>query len=612
MLKKIILIVIIIICFKNKSYAANNDKNMLLVLDNIDYEIINELIVDYNCSIGLMNACIENYFKDIDLDSYFMTIASGEKIKAKRQLDNILTLSKICNANHKKLKYIGKGKSSILIDKDYISMEEKEGLDIIYRKEWLIEKIDNFFHDGDLLIVDLDIDNIEERKEVFKDILSIYNRRANILIISQGVPQKFRVRFNKTIVPVLYIDKHKEGGILTSDSTKRIGIISILDLFPTIIKNMGISTTNITRGSPIYTIKGNPNRWESIFLNSVGMNIIKYIIYGVFVFIQSTVIVRYLLNNGYKYIDVFLVNTCQMAIFISLVMGIIIKNLDIYIYLSTVFFVSIGWSFYSRRSIGNMFDLLSVFTNLIILYGVFFNIEMLYRSFIGYNNILAGGRFYGLNNDILGVLLGTSIITIFYIKKYIDNKFFSKMIIICYIAIIYIALSSRFGANFGGYLTAIFSTVFVISKFIFKRRNKISSIVFLIILVGILVFVNIYLDYISYDIGYMGRFISRIKEIGSQEIVDMVIIKAKQVLFMIIVPPWSITFLVHIFFILNLYRKSYKQHINLSYIDISFFVIMFFSLLLNDTGVTTFFYINTYYLTYKIDMQMKDHTFKIN
>jgi len=249
-------------------------------------------------------------------------------------------------------------------------------------------------------------------------------------------------------------------------------------------------------------------------------------------------------------------------------------------------------------------EIFSIATNITILFAIFFKPEIIYNSYIGYNNIVAGGRFYGINNEAMGVLLVTSIISYFAFKNRIKNKLVVILALIIYFLIIITALSSGFGANMGGYLTSIAIFLMMLYVVLFNKRMNIKNFLLLLGIGVAIFFINIYIDLNSTSISHTGSLINRINILGFSELYEMIMKKAKQLLLMIIVPPWSIIFGCQIYFVMRFYRERriFIEERRLIEPDVVKKIFIIFAtsvvaLVINDTGVIAFVYINTYLIT---------------
>ena len=172
-----------------------------------------------------------------------------------------------------------------------------------------------------------------------------------------------------------------------------------------------------------------------------------------------------------------------------------------------------------------------------------------------------------------------------------------------------LAFSSSYGSNVGGYITCIILLLLSVYFVIFEKgiEKKDITIGILVIATGILI--NIGIDLNGNEISHLGKTVFRIKSLGVMEIIYMVVLKIKQLLFMLIVPPWSIIFISQIFYIFKYYKDKrdvfyYKKN-NILYLEKLFKISLitgFVGLLINDTGVIAFVYIITYLMAFESNL----------
>ncbi|AFS77705.1 hypothetical protein Curi_c06320 [Gottschalkia acidurici 9a] len=599
----------------------------MVVLDELDFEK-SEKIINDKLSMGLLSCKTGDSHKSSSEESLFMTIATGRRVsipnntfktikkvkekgviedydEIKRSLDakyssfskHIDFLGDTLKKNKKKTSYIGNSSESLIIsDKNgEIDYWEKE---VNYNIDWLKTNTEKMLNRSDVLLVSFNVNNSEERIRLLEEYLKSISRH-NVMVFPKTVSGDMDYRLNSTIVPILYSENNNNVGILTSKSTKRLGVITNLDIFPTIISYYDINMSS-SIGNEIEVVEKSNllEKNKEIFKEFLNLNIIKYVFHGLLTVIQVYIVYSYLHKNKDRNKLKFLVAIIPMSILISLVLGLFHLHTSIVLYLTIVLGLSILLIPYLYSKNIRVVETLSVLTNVIILLGVFLKPSMLYNSFIGYNSIIAGGRFYGFNNEIMGVLMITSAITYFFVRDILKNSIISNIFLISYIPIVIISLSGRFGANFGGYLTSIaLFLVLIYLSILNKKANKKSLLTLIAIGIGILC-VNLYFD-IRNDAGsHAGKLLERVRLLGYYEFIDMIIKKLKQLIYMTIVPPWCIIFISQIYFMIKKFRQIERSKLTKG---LTMFIISIVALIVNDTGVVAFVYMNAYLIGLMIE-----------
>jgi len=258
------------------------------------------------------------------------------------------------------------------------------------------------------------------------------------------------------------------------------------------------------------------------------------------------------------------------------------------------------------------YEVFPILTNLLLIAAVFIRPELIYHTFFGFNNIITGGRFYGLNNESMAILLTTSVITFYRIKDKIKSKIVNLAILVLYFSTILLALTDKYAANFGGFLTSI--AVFIMLIFTLLLENKINkkSIITWICFGMFIFIIGLTIELKNNPNGHIIDLYLRIKNLGIYELVDMVLKKIKQLLLITISPPWSIIFIGQLYFIrkftLNnkaLIEKAKKKYPNIESELLIIFIGSILVFALNDTGVIAFVYMNTYLIRKLIYLKSK-------
>ncbi|MTI47491.1 MAG: hypothetical protein FH761_06600 [Firmicutes bacterium] len=651
--EKRILILLVILIFFQSSYSDSNKeilskkysnknkpKTIVIVVNKLDYSAAS-IITSDNGAIGIINNRTESLYKKDSVESYYMTMATGRRVSIKSGLfesvrkdslgrlkvegfnkiysellknnemikNNFIMLGDFLDKKEISIGYIGQDASSLLAaNKDGIIQNGINSID--YNENWLIKNTGKILEKVDVLVIGFDLNNEEGRIQLLNRYIQHFDK-SNILVMAEDISEDMSKKFNNTLSLLIMKPFNKKTGLIYSSTTKRKGIITNLDIFPHIASIYGLENKSLI-GNEL-KIQASENKIKTIkkiFIKSVNLNIIKYILHFIIIILEIFLIWSIVIkgkskninNNKYRIIT----QSIVISIFITLIVAFSDLNLNIPIFIIVVTLSSWILAKYSNELKFEMMPFVDIGIYLMIQYGILFNKPFIYNSFMGYNNILAGGRFYGLNNGIVGVMLASSVLSYFHFANRIKSNIVKYILLIFIFLLNLLSVSSYYGANTGGYLTSIILILIVIyievikfKKEMFKKKGTI--ILLLIIGVG-LVFFNYYLDTVM-ELSHVGSFIDRIYSLGFNEFWDMIIKKIKQLFFMFIVPPWSIILISQIYFIIKYYVKE-RIKIRLDNeewihrckeIDI-ILITSIIGLLINDTGVITFTYMNTFVL----------------
>lgn len=610
-----IVILIITLSLASRVMAAKLPKTILVILDQFSLDLVKKLD-NHNTSAGLINNRTESIYEFDGKVSQIMTIAIGRRVKADDRLFN-----GIKKMNNDQLKIIGfdkimssiKKNSSTLIEEDFLMGEylknhgvktgyigkdstallaaDRNGIiefgvcDVKYEKEWLIDKTKKLFDKSDVMILSYDISNNTGREELLLEYLEEL-KGINVLIVSLD-----------PLSPIVYKGHEGLSGSLTSNTTNRQGVLSNLDILPHIAFIFGLNNTYyigneiniISSEEPIAILEDN-------LIQSSNLNTIKYILHGLIIVAELYLIIDWKIRKKndlliYKKI----INSILLVILLSFVLGLFKSYNNVILYLLVLILgsiiVSATLSNKNRFSRLPLVYVLSIVIYLITLYCIFLNQEILYTSFMGYNNILVGGRFYGMNNGMVGVFLATSILFYYTLRGKLKNDRLKRWIPIIILIVNLVALSGGYGANTGGYFTAIVLLVMAVYENLQKIGSRKLRILVIVGLISGLFIVNFYMDTIRQGSSHAGELILRMKDYGIIEFINIITIKINQLISMTLLSPWVIILIGQIYFI----KSNYKEIVQMKVTKVIFFISVI-GLLTNDTGVIAFVYMNTFLL----------------
>jgi len=632
-IKYIVLFILIIVLSSYATVSAEEgNKTIIVVTDKLDFELVERLNDENKMSLGLMNTRTSNVFKS-SKESYFMTIATGRRVDLKEDLFKGVTKNEsgellvqgyediISELNNKykgfsrEMDFLADTLANSGINVAYIGNDvsaliaaDKNGVihfgdnTIAYNENWMINKTDYMLETSDVLVLSYDFNDNVQRTKILTNYLNKYSE-YNVFVFPKEIAGDIDYMRNITLVPILYNDPDSTEGLLTSDSTKREGLILNMDILSELadIYNIKLTTSighkvkSISNSEVIEVCRHNLEK----YLNSI---IIKYMFHGYIVIVQLYILYDILVKkrNNYNLYSI-LMNGVIISIFLSVVLGIFNINRNIILYCTILIVSTVGLTFLLNKRKVDVIEKFSIYTNVIMLIGIYFSPDTIYNSSFGFNNVVSGGRFYGLNNEAMGVLLVTSIITFFTINKKVNHKATSILALIIYFPIIIVALSGRYAANFGGLLTSIVLFLILLYTTIFDRKITKKNMVALIAIGCSILIINLYLDINAPSGSHAGSLFTRIMTLGFFEFIDMIVKKIKQLTLMTISPPWSIIAIIQVFFVrkflikrgeLTQDTKLYsKETIENLYI---IFITSIVVLLLNDTGVVAFVYMNVY------------------
>lgn len=391
--------------------------------------------------------------------------------------------------------------------------------------------------------------------------------------------------------PLILWGKDVEHGILTSSTTKREGIVSNLDIGPTVMKFLE-APNDFMAGNPIKALKKDINLQEVIKQNQqinitskVRYNTLYYygilsmIIFslGIFFFIAK-------INLPYKFTEVIrtLFTTIIVLPNIFIILSLFkIRGILTYLFILLLLTILCFIILWKTKNIKNQILFISFFS--IILIGL----DLILKGHISKYSVLShdpiiGARYYGIGNEMVGLFLGS--ITIFSTNILEKKKKVLIPLILYIISIIFIG-HPYYGANVGGTM-ALIVTTFIYIMGLLNKDLGIKRILSMIILIVILLSIMGYIDIrFSKDITHLGKVILQIRDRGFSYLNLIFFRKILVNIKLVGRSFWTYLLFVHMIFyatVFNLYEEKNKNSLIGLMAGLSGTMAGFF---LNDSGL---------------------------
>ena len=339
----------------------------------------------------------------------------------------------------------------------------------------IVDQIHNFLDQGQIFAIDTgDLHRLDEfyrfyqedqlqslREQAIKDmdylfqsILEMMKGKDQLYILTLNAP--YSMQDEGENIPVIYhYTLENTGSLLTAPSTKRPGVVTTLDIAPTILSSYGIVATDLY-GSTMSIIE-HENHSSTILsqLNQIN-NVfnqrpftIRFFIVMTIIFVVAALVNTKLQSLPQHYFSYLVL--VSMAGPLSFLLMPLFGPLPLVIYLALFYVICIIITLLLKHLVNkpiNRMIILSGITVTSVLVDTLFNNFLQKQSILGYD-VIGGARFYGVGNEYMGVLIGGSIIATL---PLMENIKYRKWLYIIYGAIIFIMMAPFFGTNFGGTL----------------------------------------------------------------------------------------------------------------------------------------------------------------
>jgi len=363
----------------------------------------------------------------------------------------------------------------------------------------------------DLLIIDLGDTSraqdyfhltLEERREVFRhsalmqldellgELLLLHEPDDLLLVVGMQADRFLARDEGKLLAPILVYGEGFEG-LLTSATTRRRGVVANIDVTATVLKFFGLYQPEDIYGQPLTAI-AQSNSLAYLLQREKEMAAVyrtrSPLIKG---FIAVTILVL-----GFS-VAALLCKWHNLALLKLMLLMVAATPLALLVlgaipgsswFLPAWIAITLGIALVLRRmEPTKAFALLGGITALLIVADAIFGAWLQQRSILGYDAI-AGPRYYGIGNEYMGVLLGSSLLGLSGVLN--TNKVLAGLI---FGAITLLLMLPGVGANFGGALAALagFTVAVTGSKLVSNKKYRLAAALVFVAAILVLVAVNI-------------------------------------------------------------------------------------------------------------------------
>ena len=497
----------------------------------------------------------------------------------------------------------------------------------------LLQNIKNYLPLSDLLIIDLgDTTRVEMSRFATADQIVLNQRKmaierndeflgrllyhldlesTMILIICPNPHKEMLSENNFGLTPVLIHNPNQPGGLVTSSTTRRTGLITNADILPTIFSYLEADFISASNGTNIKMTANNSinmvNKELELFKN---LRAARSPLHLLFISLVLLVFVMGLWINWKKYNKFRYLNILINAVLSIPILWMFISFTG-YHSLVTVLFITLISSLGLGIIINLIFSpingifLITGLTSLLLTIDCFTGAKLMLISPLG-SDAIAGGRYYGVGNDFMGILLASSVIFITLLVYRLQLPQYARAIIGgLFLLIISTAIGHPgFGANVGGLITSLFTVgvfiLFITNRKINLRQLAIVGLLAIIGVIGVAQFDALY----SSNPSHAGKAISSLLTGGYQVFYSIIRTKLGILANTVYTSNWSIVFLVAVALLTYLWFKLNTQitllALKLPHLMSGIRILIVSTLVIfvvNDTGVIASALILTYIIS---------------
>jgi len=444
---------------------------------------------------------------------------------------------------------------------------------------------------------------LQQRKKILDDIdefignlvTEIGDENAMLIIVSPNSPES-RLDTSK-LSPLIIWNGGTFKGVLTSGTTRRIGIVANIDIAPTITNYLNASSDyfvghTITASSvnnKLGYIKELNTRVNIVSSMRVPyLNIYSFLVMLIIIIGTSAIFIRdERFHNNVKLIKASILLILALPLVFLLVAYF--KILSTTIFFIAVFFLTAGILFILRfLNYDNRAIFLLTMTYLTLIIDLLLGGKLLRFSILSYDPII-GARYFGIGNEYVGVILPVMVLlTMFYMKKTGGRRTFLLILPITTLCVSH----PNLGANVGGTISVLFASIYYL-LYTFKIKIDLKKIIFIGIIILLFVVIMGILDiYLNTNPTHLGRTFLMLVESGPMSIMSVVLRKIQMNIKLIKNSIWSkvlfVTILSEICILLKCKKQIYEMLRRNKYFSagiVSSIVGSIIGLLVNDSGV---------------------------
>ncbi|MBN2169229.1 MAG: hypothetical protein JW738_08290 [Actinobacteria bacterium] len=459
---------------------------------------------------------------------------------------------------------------------------------------------------------------IRNSDQAIGEILKSLDLSKDMVIVCTPTPSREMLSNSELLTPLVISGPgFDSGGLLESSTTKRSGIVSNFDIAPTVIEYFDIDTPGKMEGRALSETKTTTNledikkfRKTVIASSTTRKSMVRLyvisalVIISIFilcVFLRDDLVINHelfwkillliLLSGPFAYLICPVFGNAALSRSIPLVTGLCLVT-------SLAAVSTTKWKPLKETPGDGVFAsmvFISGATLFIALLDPLLSSPLMTLSAFG-SDIVIAGRYYGIGNLYMGVIVGSSLLFACLAIEVFQETFDKRWKRYLFTCSVFIIMSfflgyPKIGANVGGLITAVVASVVTLLKLEGKPLNwkKIAAGVIVVLLcVGVLILIA---SILPEQASHAGKAISRFQEAGISSIFSQAMRKLSANWSLAFVSTWRLLLLLTVFGALLLnwkFKLLRKMRLDYHYLTAGMAGMtagLVTALLLNDSGI---------------------------
>lgn len=365
----------------------------------------------------------------------------------------------------------------------------------------------------------------EKRDMILKDIDtfigdlvgSIDYENSLLMIVSPNSPED---RIDESVLsPIVLWGKDVQKGTVISSTTNRVGIVTNMDIGPTITKFLNVSMVKSSGNVIEYT--GEENVYEFISKINSRINLTSKIrtktltTYGIIsviimILVSTIVLLKLKIDNIMgRILEILLICVYGLPLIFFVISLFNLNNMIRFI-LTLVLSIGIFMVVSNKFERKKLIYMLTFFYFILIAVDIVFNGVLSKFSVLSHDPII-GARYFGIGNEMVGLFLAVSMLT----TGLLHTKFSKKalLILIPFLSTILVG-HPKLGANVGGLISFLFAGLYFVME-VFDKRINIRNLIIIGLSIAIIIAIFGFIDVkLNPNPTHLGRALIQIGDEG--------------------------------------------------------------------------------------------------
>ncbi len=437
---------------------------------------------------------------------------------------------------------------------------------------------------------------IQEQGQFLDRLMQHLQDNQQLFVLAPMVSDQ-AIQDRQILAPIWWYQPGRTAHSLISGTTKREGMVSNIDVIPTVLSQLGIKNLPSEMiGREIKPMIGNLSLDQQLdqtftVYRQRPMILYSYVFWQVTILILSITVWLIRWKKAYLFTRVSLLSMLYLPLLF--LVSSPLYRIPMWGFLLISFLASMILPLLMKSvDTVRLFTIISLLTWAGITLDVSMGAPLMKKSYLGYDPII-GARYYGIGNEYMGVYIGATLLfTSAWIQQW-RNRWTLGLVALVYGGTSYLLLSPTLGTNAGGAIAALVATSLTFLKMNNIRIARKGLWIFLLLVaLGLFLLVWVNLMITAEEQSHIGRAINALKTGDFASIYQLISRKLAMNWKLIRVSSWSKVMIASLFAIGILFAKPWGT-LKTFYAQFSFLFYGFYgivmgaitALLVNDSGI---------------------------